>query len=132
MVGVTCQERLLEAACAAPGAATNSVAEPRGDLRMAGSLALRLRKRHPGYAHVQLHQARTGEDGRSAIVMEREGVGRDAAELARLINRNFDLRVEVFEISTENQAMIDTARSVGASAKFAGAAASSPMRMTSM
>jgi glucuronokinase len=45
---------------------------------------------------------------------------RDAAGLSRLIDRNFDLRSEVFDISAENQAMIDAARSAGASAKFTG------------
>ena len=41
-------------------------------------------------------------------------------ELANLINANFDLRNRLFQVSKENKNMIDTARKVGASAKFAG------------
>ena len=36
------------------------------------------------------------------------------------MDRNFDLRSNIYRISEENRRMISTARSVGASAKFAG------------
>lgn len=44
----------------------------------------------------------------------------DQASLARLINRNFDLRAQLYNISEGNRAMIDAARAVGATSKFAG------------
>ncbi len=44
----------------------------------------------------------------------------DAAGLHRLLNRNFDLRCQLYPIPPGHMAMIQTARSVGASAKFAG------------
>jgi len=45
----------------------------------------------------------------------------DRGELAKLINRNFDLRYEVCSsISEKNKQMVQLARSVGASAKFTG------------
>jgi glucuronokinase len=42
------------------------------------------------------------------------------SELPQYINRNFDLRRSILAISKENIDMIETARSVGASAKFTG------------
>lgn len=54
------------------------------------------------------------EQGRAAI--ER----RDADELGALVNRNFDLRSEIYQIGDGNMAMIRTARETGATAKFAG------------
>ena len=50
------------------------------------------------------------------LALERQ----DADSLHRLLNHNFDLRRELYTISTANVAMIQTARAVGASAKFAG------------
>jgi len=44
----------------------------------------------------------------------------DYQELAELINRNFDIRRTVMNISRENIQMVELARSVGASAKFTG------------
>lgn len=41
-------------------------------------------------------------------------------DLPQLIDRNFDLRNSLMNISTENIEMVNTARSVGASAKFTG------------
>jgi len=41
-------------------------------------------------------------------------------KLAVLINANFDLRDRIFNVAEENRRMVMTARSVGASAKFAG------------
>ncbi len=40
--------------------------------------------------------------------------------MASLINANFDKRRSIYRISEENLQMVDTARSVGASAKFTG------------
>lgn len=43
-----------------------------------------------------------------------------AEELAELMNANFDRRREIYQIHPDNIAMIEAARSVGASAKFTG------------
>ncbi len=45
---------------------------------------------------------------------------RDAESLHRLLNHNFDLRCNLYPIPTGYMEMIQTARDVGASAKFAG------------
>lgn len=45
---------------------------------------------------------------------------RDYTHLADYINRNFDLRLSLMNISRENIDMVESARSVGASAKFTG------------
>ncbi len=44
----------------------------------------------------------------------------NVAEVPRLMNANFDLRDRIFNVSAENRRMVHTARSTGASAKFAG------------
>ena len=54
------------------------------------------------------------QKGRDALVNGR------SAELAPLINANFDLRDRIFNVAEENRRMVTVARSVGASAKFAG------------
>ena len=54
------------------------------------------------------------EQGRDALIE------RDYATLNRLIDRNFDLRAQIYKISPGNLEMIHTARSVGASSNFAG------------
>ncbi|MFT4032325.1 MAG: GHMP kinase [Siphonobacter sp.] len=45
-------------------------------------------------------------------------------ELQGLINQNFDLRTRIYNIHPVNQKMIDTARSLGASASFTGSGGS--------
>ncbi len=44
----------------------------------------------------------------------------EKCKLAALLNRNFDLRKSLIKISKENIDMVETARSIGASAKFTG------------
>ena len=44
----------------------------------------------------------------------------DISNLPEYINRNFDLRKSIISISKENIEMVETARSIGASAKFTG------------
>lgn len=58
--------------------------------------------------------ASLAEQGRQAIV---EG---DESELNRLIDRNFDLRQGIMSLPAAQVEMVNRARSVGASAKFAG------------
>lgn len=48
----------------------------------------------------------------------------DIGLLHQLMNKNFDLRKKIMRISPENQLLIDTARSCGASAKFCGSGGS--------
>lgn len=57
-------------------------------------------------------------DGKKAIM---EG---DHQTLAKLINRNFDLRAKIFSISDSNYELIKSARKCGASAKFTGSGGS--------
>jgi glucuronokinase len=45
---------------------------------------------------------------------------RDADRLARLMNENFDTRRSIYKLPAGQVAMVETARRVGASAKFAG------------
>jgi len=42
------------------------------------------------------------------------------SEIGPLLNRNFDLRREIYDLSAGNLRMVETARSTGASAKFTG------------
>ena len=58
--------------------------------------------------------AQIAQDARNAIVQK------DHAELARLMNANFDLRHSICQLPREHIEMVEVARSVGASAKFAG------------
>ncbi len=44
----------------------------------------------------------------------------DVELLNRLVNRNFDIRKDVMNISSRNKEMVETARSAGVSAKFTG------------
>lgn len=54
------------------------------------------------------------EQGRDCLLRE------DYETLDRLINANFDLRAKIYRISPGNLEMIETARKVGATSKFAG------------
>jgi glucuronokinase len=54
------------------------------------------------------------ETGRAALL------GGDYQTLGQLINANFDLRARLYQISSGNLEMVQTARSVGATSKFAG------------
>jgi glucuronokinase len=47
-------------------------------------------------------------------------LNRDAERLARLMNQNFDTRRSIYQLPEGQIRMVETARSVGASAKFAG------------
>jgi len=54
------------------------------------------------------------DEGKKAIE------GRDYKTLHKLVNRNFDLRKSIMNISDQNLEMVSTARKCGASAKFPG------------
>ncbi|MFP4366559.1 MAG: mevalonate kinase [Bacteroidales bacterium] len=58
--------------------------------------------------------AELAENGRDAILK------RNFNELSKLIDRNFDLRCKIMNISESNMEMVTTARKCGASAKFSG------------
>src|SRR5438552_11054585 len=54
------------------------------------------------------------EQGRAALL------ARDYTKLDELINANFDMRRKIYSISAGNLEMVDTARTIGATSKFAG------------
>ena len=54
------------------------------------------------------------QQGRDALVSG------DFGKIPALVNANFDLRDRIFNVAEENRRMVMTARSAGASAKFAG------------
>ena len=58
--------------------------------------------------------AQCAEDGRKALMEDRPG------DLHELVNQNFDLRCQIYNVSESNKALIKAARACGASAKFAG------------
>lgn len=58
------------------------------------------------------------QEGKQAIS------GRDSKRLNELINRNFDLRCQIMNVSDENKTLVQTARACGASAKFTGSGGS--------
>jgi len=62
--------------------------------------------------------ARNAEEGKKAILDENHDL------LAKLIDKNFDLRSKIFNISTSNIELVETARRCGASAKFTGSGGS--------
>jgi len=62
--------------------------------------------------------ASLAEKGKEAILRK------DHLTLFDLINRNFDLRASIIQISERNRELIDTARNCGASAKFTGSGGS--------
>jgi glucuronokinase len=50
--------------------------------------------------------------------------GRDFESLARLMNRNFDIRRSLYNLNPKHIRMVELAREIGASAKFAGSGGS--------
>lgn len=62
--------------------------------------------------------ADVARQGREALLKQ------DTKELNELVNRNFDLRSQIYNISDRNRKMIETARSCGASASFTGSGGS--------
>lgn len=62
--------------------------------------------------------ANVARDGHQAIL------NRDTDALSELINRNFDLRAQIYTISDRNRSLIETARACGASASFTGSGGS--------
>lgn len=66
-----------------------------------------------------LHQiAELAEEGKHAIA------AKDQHKLSELINKNFDLRAKIFNVSERNRTLVKTARRCGASAKFTGSGGS--------
>ena len=63
--------------------------------------------------------ASIAQRGRDILVSCKEGDNLHI-KLADLVNANFDLRDKIFNVAEENRRMVMTARSAGASAKFAG------------
>lgn len=61
---------------------------------------------------------KNAEEGKLAILKG------DHKKLAKLVNKNFDLRAKIFNISDSNYELVKTARKCGASAKFTGSGGS--------
>jgi len=78
------------------------------------SLRERWRAGDPVVVQAMKTWAGYAEQGRAALL------SRDYGKLGTLINANFDLRAELCQIGEGNLQMIRTARSVGATANFAG------------
>jgi glucuronokinase len=57
---------------------------------------------------------RLTEDAKAALL------ARDSERLSRLIDENFDTRLSICQVQPAHRQMVETARSVGASGKFAG------------
>ena len=74
----------------------------------------RWRQGDPEVVEAMKTWARYAEHGRAALLAQ------DLGTLNRLIDANFDLRAKLYKISGGNMEMIAAARSVGASANFAG------------
>ncbi|QIP17421.1 GHMP kinase [Spirosoma aureum] len=62
--------------------------------------------------------ADVARQGREALL------GQDIKSLNELVNRNFDLRAQIYTISDSNRSLIETARACGASASFTGSGGS--------
>jgi len=62
--------------------------------------------------------ANLADTGKEAIL------NNEVQALNQMMNKNFDLRKQIMEISDSNLEMVETARSCGASAKFAGSGGS--------
>ncbi|WP_020601846.1 mevalonate kinase family protein [Spirosoma spitsbergense] len=62
--------------------------------------------------------ADVARQGREAMLQQ------DTGALHELVNRNFDLRAQIYNISDRNRQLIETARSCGASASFTGSGGS--------
>ena len=74
----------------------------------------RWRSGEPAVVEAMQKWAGYAEQGRAALMAG------DRQKLHDLINANFDLRTTIFQLSRGNLEMIEAARSVGASANFAG------------
>jgi glucuronokinase len=74
----------------------------------------RWRRGEPEVVEAMKTWAGYAEEGREALLR------RDYATLDRVIDANFDLRARIYRISEGNLQMVETARAVGATSKFAG------------
>jgi len=79
-----------------------------------GNLRERWRQGEPEVVEAMKTWAGFAEQGRDCLLR------RDSKRLDYLINANFDLRARIYQIDTGNLQMVHTARSVGATSKFAG------------
>ncbi len=81
-------------------------------------LRTRWENREPLVVNTLKEIAGLAEEGRTAIL------NLDIQKLHGLMNRNFDLRASIMDISDANRAMIDAARNCGASSHFTGSGGS--------
>lgn len=74
----------------------------------------RWRNKDPRIVAAMEQWAAYAADGRAALLE------RDYGKLGRLIDANYDLRAQIYQIDEGNREMVRVARSVGATANFAG------------
>jgi glucuronokinase len=79
-----------------------------------GPLRARFERSDPAVLQAMREFAELTERFRDALIR------RDGAQLGALMDRNFDVRRTICDLAPAHIAMIETARGVGASAKFAG------------
>lgn len=78
------------------------------------NLRARFQAGDPAVVRVMRELADVALQGKDALL------ARDYVRLSRLIDRNFDLRASICRLPAEHVRMVEVARDVGASAKFAG------------
>jgi glucuronokinase len=79
-----------------------------------GNVRERWRRGEPEVVEAMHTWASYAERGRQALI------DRDYETFDRLVNANFDLRARIYQIDSGNMEMIQAARSLGATSKFAG------------
>lgn len=86
--------------------------------KVLNTIRARWEKKDPEVMEALARIAQIAEEGRDAIL------NRKHKQLHRLMDENFNCRSRIMPISDRNQALVDTARKCGASAKFTGSGGS--------
>ncbi|WP_093826647.1 mevalonate kinase family protein [Spirosoma endophyticum] len=86
--------------------------------RVHNDVKARWLKGEPGVVETMNAIADVAREGREAMLRQ------DTNALNELVNRNFDLRSQIYTISDRNRSLIETARACGASASFTGSGGS--------
>ncbi|GAB4030797.1 mevalonate kinase family protein [Spirosoma jeollabukense] len=86
--------------------------------RVHNDVKARWLKGEPAVVETMNAIANVAREGREAMLRQ------DTNALNELVNRNFDLRSQIYTISDRNRSLIETARACGASASFTGSGGS--------
>ena len=86
--------------------------------RVHNDVKVRWLKGEPAVVETMSAIADVAREGREAMLRQ------DTNALNELVNRNFDLRSQIYTISDRNRSLIETARACGASASFTGSGGS--------